>query len=76
MEELWRENQELKEQLKNNQMNTDNLISLVQFAERAKLRQDEVTRLITPQKIQTVEIGGRKFIDSSIYNPEDYTKSK
>lgn len=55
-------------------MNTDNLLSLVQFAEKSGLRQDEVTRLISPQKIKTIEIGGRKFIDASIYNPLDYKK--
>ena len=55
-------------------MNTENLISLAKFAEDSGLRPDEVTRLITPQKIKTVEIGGRKFIDTSIYNPKDFKK--
>ena len=55
-------------------MNTDNLISLARFAEQSGLRPDEVTRLITPQKIEPVEIGGRKFIDITIYPPKAYKK--
>jgi len=49
-------------------MNTDNLISLARFAEQSGLR------LITPQKIEPVEIGGRKFIDITIYPPKAYKK--
>ena len=56
-------------------MNTDNLITLAKFAEDSGLRPDEVTKLITPQKIKAVEIGGRKFIDISIYPPENFKKS-
>ena len=55
-------------------MNTDNLISLADFAKKAELRPDEVTRLITPQQIKTVKIGGRKFIDVTIYDPQDFKK--
>jgi len=55
-------------------MNTDNLISLADFADKAELTPSDVTRLITPQKIQTVEIGGRKFIDVTKFNPLDFKK--
>ena len=57
-------------------MNTDNLISLADFAREAKLRPDEVTRLIDPRRIETVDVGGRKFIDKVKYPPKDYTKKK
>ena len=53
-------------------MNTDNLITLADFAKESGLRQDQVTRLITPQKIIAEDIGGRKFIDKIKYPPEDF----
>lgn len=56
-------------------MNTENLISLAKFAEDSGLTPSDVTRLITPQKIETVVIGGRKFIDSVKYPPENFKKS-
>ena len=55
-------------------MNTENLISLADFAKEAGLRPDEVTRLITPQKIITEDVGGRKFIDRVKYPPEQFKK--
>ncbi len=57
-------------------MNTENLISLKEFAERAELRPDEVTRLITPQTIKTVKLGIHKFIDKVKYPPENFKKKK
>jgi hypothetical protein len=60
--------------LTTNQMNTDNLISLADFARESGLRPDEVTRLTTPQKIKTVIVGNRKFIDKSIYPPKSFKK--
>ena len=54
-------------------MNTDNLITLADFAKESGLRQDQVTRLITPQQIIVEEIGGRKFIDKVKYPPKNYT---
>ena len=55
-------------------MNTENLISLADFARESGLRPDEITRLINPQRIETVDVGGRKFIDKTIYPPKDYSK--
>jgi len=55
-------------------MNTDNLISLADFAKEAKLTPSDVTRLISPQQIKPTKIGKRKFIDTSIYPPEDFKK--
>lgn len=55
-------------------MNTDNLISLADFAREAKLRPDEVTRLIDPRRIETVDVGGRKFIDKTLFPPKEYAK--
>ena len=55
-------------------MNTDNLISLSEFAELAGLQPYEVTRLITPQEIIPVKIGKHKLIDKVKYPPENYKK--
>jgi len=57
-------------------MNTDNLISLADFAEQAGLSASDVTRLIAPQKIQTEVVGGRKFIDRVKYPPESFKKEE
>jgi len=57
-------------------MNTDNLISLADFARESGLRPDEVTRLIDPRRIETVEVAGRKFIDTSIYPPASFKKEE
>ena len=54
-------------------MNTDNLITLADFAKQSGLRPDQVTRLITPQQIITEDIGGRRFIDKTKYPPKNYT---
>ncbi|KKL78651.1 hypothetical protein LCGC14_2022710 [marine sediment metagenome] len=55
-------------------MNTDNLISLSEFAELAGLQPYEVTRLITPQEIIPVKIGKHKLIDISKYPPKKFKK--
>ena len=57
-------------------MNTENLISLADFAREAELRPDEVTRLIDPRRIETVDVGGRKFIDRIKYPPSDFKKKE
>ena len=57
-------------------MNTENLISLADFARESGLRPDEVTRLIDPRRIETVEVGGRKFIDITVYPPESFKKEE
>ena len=52
-----------------------NKISLSEFAEESGLRLDEVTRLTTPQRfVETVIIGGRKFIDRTKFPPKDYSR--
>lgn len=56
-------------------MNTENLISLADFAKQAGLTPSGVTRLIAPQAIKTIEIGKRKFIDKKKYPPSKYKKS-
>ena len=56
-------------------MNTENLISLKQFSDESGLRPDEVTRLTTPQRfVETVIIGGRKFIDRTKFPPKNYSR--
>lgn len=57
-----------------NTINTDNLRSLTEFAKLAGLQPYEVTRLITPQKIKTVELGNHRMIDISKYPPEEFRK--
>ena len=57
-------------------MNTENLISLSEFATLTGLQPYEVTRLITPQKIKTIKIGNHKFIDTTKYPIKDYKKGK
>lgn len=57
-------------------MNTENLISLADFAKQANIPRCAVTRLITPQTIEPTIIGNRKFIDTSKYNPKDYSKKQ
>ena len=56
-------------------MKTEDLISLADFARESGLRPDEVTRLIYPRRIETVEVAGRKFIDKAKYPPSKYKKS-
>jgi len=55
-------------------MNTENLISLAEFGRESGLRPDEVTHLINPLRIETVEVGGRKFIDKTKFPPSNYKK--
>lgn len=57
-------------------INPENLISLTDFAKQAELKPSQVTRLTSPQKIETVDIAGKKFIDTSIYNPSDFKPKK
>ena len=57
-------------------MNTDNLISLADFARESGLRPDEVTRLIDPRRIERVDVGGRKFIDKTLFPPANFKKPK
>ena len=53
-------------------INPENLISLTDFAIQAGLKPSQVTRLISPQQIKTVDIAGKKFIDTSVYDPNDF----
>ena len=55
-------------------MNTENLISLADFATQSGLRADEVTHLTNPVRIETVDVGGRKFIDITKYPPKSFKK--
>ena len=55
-------------------MNTENLISLADFAKKADLTPSDVSRLVAPQTIKPTIIGKRKFIDTSIYPPENFSK--
>lgn len=57
-----------------NEINTDNLRSLSEFAKLAGLQPYEVTRLITPQKIKTIKLGIHKMIDITVYPPNRFRK--
>lgn len=56
-------------------MDTENLISLTEFAQESGLKPSEVTRLITPARIIPEVVGGRKFIDKLKYPPENFKKA-
>jgi len=57
-------------------MDTENLISLTEFANESGLKPSDVTRLIAPQQIKPEIVGGRKFIDKVKYPPGNFKKSE
>ena len=48
------------------------LVSLSKFAELSEQSRQYISNLCTPAKIIVRIIGEKKFIDTSVYNPEDF----
>lgn len=57
-------------------MNTDNLLSIKEYADALGMERSYVYRLIEPQKINPIKIGSHLFIDKVKYPPEKFKKSK
>jgi len=49
-----------------------NLVSIAEFARQADQSPQYIGQLTTPAKIEVVVYAGKKFIDTSIYNPNDF----
>ena len=52
--------------------NLKNYKSITEFAELIGKKPEQVHQWTTPQKIEPIIIGGKKFIDITKYNPKDY----
>ena len=50
----------------------ENLISIAEFARQADQSPQYIGQLTTPAKIEVVMFAGKKFIDVSVYDPQDF----
>ena len=54
----------------------ENLISIAEFARQAEQSPQYIGQLTTPAKIEVVMYAGKKFIDTSVYDPQDFRPKK
>ena len=48
------------------------LVSLLEFAELAGQKVTRISQLCAEPKIKVTMFAGKKFIDTSVYNPQDF----